>query len=128
LIDKSIARKKGKYTKINMYIWKSTHISCSEKIWEDPKMEKMSLQSFFLAGAVVCVLLVIAGRKKMEWLLNFLLRGILGTVAIYFVNMGLDQVGISLSVGINPITVLTSTILGFPGVLALYGIGIYRML
>ena len=76
----------------------------------------------------VGILLVTATGKKMEWLLNLLMRGILGTIMIYFVNLGLAMFGISLGVGINGVTVLTSTILGFPGVLALYGIGIYQML
>lgn len=64
----------------------------------------------------------------MEQVLNILLRGILGTIAIYFINAALQAAGISLGVGINAITVLTSGVLGFPGLLALYGIGIYRIL
>ena len=38
----------------------------------------------------------------------------------------LAVVGVSLGVGINALTILTSGILGFPGLLALYGIGIYN--
>lgn len=64
----------------------------------------------------------------MEWILNILLRGILGIIAIYFVNSALAAAGLSLGVGINALTVLTSGILGFPGLLALYGIGIYKIL
>lgn len=74
------------------------------------------------------VLLVGAVKKKVEWLLNIVMRSILGTIAIYFVNGGLAAMGISLGVGINVVTVLTSGILGIPGLLALYGLGIYRML
>lgn len=74
------------------------------------------------------VLLIGAVKKKVEWLLNILMRGILGTIAIYFINGGLATMGISLGVGINAVTVLTSGILGIPGLLALYGLGIYRML
>ena len=66
--------------------------------------------------------------KNMEWLLNVCMRGILGTIAIYFINGGLTAVGISLGVGINSVTVLTTGILGFPGLLALYALGIYRLL
>ena len=36
--------------------------------------------------------------------------------------------GISLGVGVNIYTVLTSGILGIPGVAALYGIGLYKTL
>ena len=63
----------------------------------------------------------------MEKVLNFVMRAVLGTIAIYFINTALEKVGISLGVGINAATVLTSGILGFPGLLALYGIGIYRL-
>lgn len=81
-----------------------------------------------IVAACASVLLIGAMRRKSEWLLNFILRGVLGTIAIYFINTALVSVGIDLGVGINPVTVLTSGILGFPGVLALYGLGIYRLL
>ena len=64
----------------------------------------------------------------MEKVLNLVMRCILGTIAIYFVNTVLEKNGISLGVGINAVTVLTSGILGFPGLLALYGIGLYKLL
>ncbi|MBR1930852.1 MAG: pro-sigmaK processing inhibitor BofA family protein [Lachnospiraceae bacterium] len=64
----------------------------------------------------------------MEWLLNVVMRGILGAIAIYFINLGLAALGIASCVGINPVTVLTTGILGFPGLLALYGMGFYKML
>lgn len=64
----------------------------------------------------------------MEQILNILLRGILGTIAMYFINSALEAMGLSLGVGINAVTVLTSGILGFPGLLALYGIGFYKLL
>ncbi len=64
----------------------------------------------------------------MEKILNIIMRGILGTIAIYFINAVLDRIGMPLGVGINVATVLTSGILGFPGLLALYGIGIYKIL
>ena len=64
----------------------------------------------------------------MEQILNILLRGILGTIAIYFINSALEAMGLSLGVGINAVTVLTSGILGFPGLLALYAIGFYKLL
>ncbi|MCI9438509.1 MAG: Pro-sigmaK processing inhibitor BofA [Lachnospiraceae bacterium] len=64
----------------------------------------------------------------MEKVINLVMRSILGTIAIYFVNAALEKAGISLGVGINAVTVLTSGILGFPGLLVLYGIGIYKLL
>ena len=81
-----------------------------------------------IVAACAAVLLIGLVRSKMEWLLNVFMRGILGTVAIYFVNSALGAMGITLGVGINAVTVLTSGILGLPGLLALYGLGIYRML
>lgn len=63
-----------------------------------------------------------------EKFLNFFTRGICGIIAIYFINMALKGMGISLGVGINLFTVLTSGILGFPGLALLYGIGAYRIL
>ena len=74
------------------------------------------------------VLLIGAVRKNIEWLLNIVMRSILGTIAIYFINGGLATMGISLGVGINPVTVLTSGILGIPGLVALYGLAIYKHL
>lgn len=86
-----------------------------------------------LSGAVIigiCTVLLLVGvmRKKAEWLLNIIMRSILGTIAIYFINGALAGAGLALGVGINPYTVLTSGILGFPGLVAIYGIGFYKIL
>ena len=82
------------------------------------------------ALVAICVIVLFMGvlKRKMEWLLNVLMRSILGTIAIYFVNNALEGAGIFLGVGINPLTVLTSGILGFPGLAAIYGIGLYHFL
>lgn len=90
-------------------------------------MEKY-IGTILIVTACAVVLLIGAIRRKSEWLLNIILRGVLGTLTIYFVNTTLAGAGISLGVGINPVTVLTSGILGFPGVLALYGIGLLHTL
>ncbi len=87
-----------------------------------------SMATLFVVLTCIGVLLIGAIKRRTEWLLNAVMRSILGTIAIYFVNLALGALGISLGVGINAVTVLTSGILGFPGVLALYGIGIYQML
>lgn len=68
------------------------------------------------------------GFKMSEKFLDFFARGICGTIAMYFINMLLTGMGISLGVGINLFTVLTSGILGLPGLALLYGIGVYRFL
>ena len=49
----------------------------------------------------------------MEKIVNLCMRSILGIIAMYFINSALDKAGISLGVGINAFTVLTSGILGF---------------
>lgn len=64
----------------------------------------------------------------MEHFLNLVLRSIFGTILIYFINWGLGTLGFAVTVGINAATVLTAGILGFPGILALYGLVVYRML
>ena len=55
------------------------------------------------ALVAICVIVLFMGvlKRKMEWLLNVLMRSILGTIAIYFVNNALEGAGIFLGVGIN---------------------------
>lgn len=81
-----------------------------------------------IAAACFSVLLIGAFRKKKEWIINVILRMVTGTVAIFFLNGFLISQGVSIAVGINPITVLTSGILGFPGLIMLYSINLYKFL
>ncbi|MEE1314640.1 MAG: pro-sigmaK processing inhibitor BofA family protein [Faecalimonas sp.] len=53
---------------------------------------------------------------------KFFFRAIIGVLFILCINAILTYCGLSLSVGINPLTVLTSGVLGLPGVGLLYGI------
>lgn len=76
----------------------------------------------------VIILCIISLRKKAEFLLNFLLRGIVGTISIFFINEMLAAQNFATMVGINPWTALTSGILGLPGVALLYGINIFKFL
>ena len=78
--------------------------------------------------ACIFVLLIGAFRRKKEWLINFVLRAVAGTVAVFFMNGFFVSKGISIAIGINPITMLTSGILGFPGLIMLYGINLYKIL
>lgn len=75
-----------------------------------------------IMGICVVVLLALAWRRQLEWLINLLLRGVLGAVAIYFINLAVTGQGYPALVGINPATVLTCSVLGFPGLAALYGL------
>lgn len=84
--------------------------------------------AIMITVSCILVLLIGAFRKKKEWIINFILRSVIGTVSIFFINGFLISQGISIAIGINPITVLTSGILGFPGLIMLYGINLYTFL
>ena len=88
----------------------------------------------FYTGAYViifmCVLILCVAslRRRAEFLINILLRSVTGTAVIYFVNQILASQQLQTMVGVNPVSVLTSGILGLPGLGVLYGIGIYKSL
>ncbi len=90
----------------------------------------MQGEGIVIAGVIVIsiLLLFVSIRKNSSLIINFVLRGILGTIAIYLTNEALMWQEIGCFVGINPLTVLTSASLGFPGVLLLYGIKLYSIL
>ena len=87
-----------------------------------------------LNGAIVilavCLIVLAIGAmgRKVEWLVNFILRAVMGTVGIYAINYMLAARELQVAVGINPFTVLTSGILGFPGIAVLYGIHFFKIL
>ena len=76
----------------------------------------------------VVILCMISLRKKMEFLLNFMLRAVTGMIAVFLINEALAAQNVSGLVGINPWTALTSGILGIPGVALLYGIRLLNFL
>lgn len=84
------------------------------------------------AAAIIVVCLVVlaigAMGQKVEWLINFIFRAVMGTVSIFVINYLLAGRQMQAVVGINPLTVLTSGILGFPGVAVLYGIHFFKIL
>ncbi|MBQ6806952.1 MAG: pro-sigmaK processing inhibitor BofA family protein [Lachnospiraceae bacterium] len=90
-------------------------------------MEKFSGMAAIL---IVCTLVLFIGAfgRKIEWLINFVLRAVMGTIGIYFINYFLISQQISTGIGINPLTVLTSGFLGFPGLIVLYGINFFKLL
>ena len=83
---------------------------------------------FIIVGMCIIVLSIVAFRRKLEFIINFILRGITGALAIYWINDFLLQQSISMEVGINPFSVFTSACLGIPGVALLYGVQIYHFL
>ena len=64
-----------------------------------------TMAMILLMAACGAVLAATAFKQKAEWLMNGCLRGVMGAVAIYFINDLLEKQGISIGVGINPVTV-----------------------
>ena len=91
-------------------------------------MQDKFIGFIIMLSALAVVLLIGALKKRAEWLLTFLFRGVVGTVMIYFINLAIVSNNMGFEIGINPVTVLTTGILGFPGVLLLYGINLVRLL
>ena len=81
-----------------------------------------------VGGACGVVLLIAVLKQRAQILLNFLVRLVLGVICIFFVNDFLAGQGINLAVGLNPISLLTSGILGFSGVALLYAISACKFL
>ena len=52
---------------------------------------------------------------RTQVLVNFVVRAVIGTALIFFVNQFLNARGIDIRVGMNPVTVVTSGVLGTPG-------------
>ena len=61
-------------------------------------------------------------KQKGQFLVNFIIRAILGMGLIFFTNQFLKQEQIAIEVGFNTISFLASGFLGLPGVAMLYGI------
>ena len=81
-----------------------------------------------LFSGITIVFFIALFSKKSTIFVTFLLRGILCALVIYFANMGFAKAGMHIAVGFNSASLLTSAILGFPGLLLLYGIKIYKLL
>ena len=90
-------------------------------------MEKYGDIIAVVIGLAVVLLLSYLG-KRAQLFSAFMLRVVLCCVVIYFMNMGLNEQGIQAQVGYNAVTILTSGVLGFPGLLLLYGIKSYSLL
>ena len=81
-----------------------------------------------IIGAAVLLFAISFLEKKAEWFLNLVLRSVFGVIFMYFLNWGIEILGFTVAVGINAATALTVGILGFPGILVLYGLAVYHML
>ena len=61
-------------------------------------------------------------ENKIQILVNFIIRVILGIGIIFFANQFLEGKGMAISVGINAISALAAGFLGLPGVAMLYAV------
>ena len=84
--------------------------------------------AFIIIAVFGILMLILAVKTNSVIIINFLLRSIAGTLLIFGVNQVLEFYDSSIGVGVNAVTVLTSGILGFPGVILLFGIKIYSLL
>lgn len=81
-----------------------------------------------MAGVCALVLLITLLKRRAQIVLGFLVRMVLGMICITFTNDLLAAQGIALSVGMNPVSLLTTGTLGFSGVALLYGISACKFL
>ena len=90
----------------------------------------MDIKIGALALAGICCLVLASGflRRKAEIFLNFVVRMVLGIMAIYMINLLLARAGIEASAGLNPINILAVGSLGTGGLALIYGILFYNLL
>lgn len=67
-------------------------------------------------------------ENRSSIVVNFIVRAVIGLGVIFFANEILASKGISVAVGLNGLSLLTSGTLGLPGVCLLYGILFYQNL
>lgn len=64
-------------------------------------------------------------KNWMDRILTFLARAVIGMIVISLFSSFLAERGIAWTVGLNPLTFITSGLLGFPGLVLLYGLSFY---
>lgn len=95
------------------------------KLWI---MQNFGMGEGEIIGAViilfVCILVCLVSymKRKMAVFTGCLIRMGTGVGLIFLANYILQANGSTLSVGVGPVSLLTSAILGIPGVCLLYGI------
>lgn len=75
------------------------------------------ISTIFIIGCVI--------KQRPDLILDFMVRVCFTTAGIYVLNLAMGIQGYSLTVGINPITVLSGGFLGLPGFLLVYGLSLY---
>lgn len=84
--------------------------------------EEEIIGALFIIAVCILIFLIRYIKRRVSILAGCLIRMGSGTGLILLANYLFQIGGISLFVGIGPISLLTSAILGIPGVLLLYGI------
>ncbi len=64
-------------------------------------------------------------EQKTSFIVQFIIRAAVGMALIFFINQFLASKGISMQVGLNPVTFAATGVFGSPGVALLYGIAFY---
>lgn len=88
----------------------------------------MSIENMILVGIiVVCIVFigVCVLRRRPDLIVDFGLRAVVGTAAIYLLDYVLKSKGYNITVGVNGVSILTNGLLGLPGFLLLYGLAAY---
>ena len=85
------------------------------------KMTSIHIPILLIAVFAILLVLMI-GRKRPDYTIQFFFRSGIGFVAIYFINNTLADKGIDVCVAMNAVTFLACGFLGFPGVMLLYGL------
>ena len=84
-------------------------------------------QVLWIGIGLVVLLLLLFFNQRLAAFARFIIRGMAGAAAIFGVNMFAGSVGLNLLVGVvgvNIFTVVVSALLGLPGVVMLYGLGL----
>lgn len=94
------------------------------------QLQKINLMQGAGMIVVMCllVLAIVLFRRRMQLILGLVLRFLCGVAGIYLVNLLMERAAFEAEIGINPVTVLVTTILGIPGLAMLYGIKIVSLL
>ncbi|MDD6057135.1 MAG: pro-sigmaK processing inhibitor BofA family protein [Clostridiales bacterium] len=88
--------------------------------------QDISVGIIAVSCGVVCLIGLL--KRRAQFLLYFFVRMILGAAGIFFMNYALEKQGILVSVGLNPISLLTTGSLGFSGFALLYLIVLSKFL
>jgi len=83
---------------------------------------------FIIIGVCAIVLAIGILRRRVDIVLNFILRAVVGIVVISIINQILGTQNTLITVGVNPISVITTGVLGLPGVALLYGIVLTKII